>query len=150
MVHMMNISWSAKESRLIHERQPYMGQWWGETKGFQIVEPGKTAGGKVATSAVNGVGKVLVGATTILDRGIDALTNPKPPEALRDGDLLPRTQRDVRQLFKGIFSKDAIKHPVGTVIASGMRVLNATTSLATDGIQKLGGGHNTSSYNTTV
>lgn len=144
----MRNTWSAKEARLIYERQPYMGQWWEETKGFQVVEPGKTVGGKVATSTVNGVGKALVGVSTILDRGIDALTNPKPPEALREGDILPRTQRDVRQLFKGIFSKDAIDHPIGTVVASGMRILNATTSLATDGIQKLGGGHNKTSYNT--
>ncbi len=133
---------SAKEHRLISERQPYMKQWWEETKGFQIVEPGTSIGGRLATSAVNTVGKLGVGLTTIVDRSVDTLANPKPPEALRDGDLLPRTQRDVRQLFAGVFSKEAIKHPIGTVISSGMRIMNATTSLVTDGVQKLGGGEN--------
>ncbi len=144
-----NWSLSAQEHRLVYEKQPsYMRQWWEETTGYQVVEPGKTAVGKVVTSAVNAVGKAGVGATTILDRTVDAVTNPTEPEALRERDLLPRTQRDMRQLYKGIVSKNAIDHPVGTVIASGMRVLNATTSLATDGIQKLGGGRNVSSYHT--
>lgn len=145
----MNLIWShsAKETRLLYERQPYMEQWWKETKGYQILEPGKTAGGQVVTTVVNGVGQAVVGATTILDRGVDALTNPQEPEELRD-DILPRTQRDMRQLLKGVISPEAIKHPVGTVIASGMRALNATTSLATDSVQKLGGGRNVASYHT--
>ncbi len=145
---MMNLNrfWSAKEMRLVYERQPYMKQWWKETQDYQIVEPGKTISGKATTSIVNGIGKVAVGATTFLDRTVDTLMNPKRPEALRNDDLFPRTQRDLRQLFELIFSADAVKHPIGTVVSSGMRVLNATTSLATDGIQKLDGGKNSSSY----
>lgn len=140
-------SWSAKEARLIYdiESQPYMEQWWKETKGFQVVEPGDGPISSASTAVVNGVGKLFVGATTIIDRGVDQLANPKPPEQLRDGDLLPRTQRDTRQFLKGVFTKEALKHPVGTIIASGMRVINIGTSLVTDGVQKLGGGHNRAS-----
>ena len=142
---------SAKEARLIGlNNQPYMSQWWEETKKFQVMQPGKTVGRQVVTSAVNGVGKVFVGANTIIDRTIDTLTNPKSPEPLRNGDLLPRTQRDVRQLFNGIFSKDAIEHPVGTLVASAVRVINIGTSAITDSVQKLGGGSNVANNNYTT
>ncbi len=147
---MMNLHslWSAKEKRLMgRNNQPYMRQWWDEAKGFQVVEPGKTAGGKVVTSTVNGIGKVVVGANTILDRTIDTFTNPQPPEPLRDDDMLPRAQRDARQLFKGIFSKDLFEHPVGTAIASTVRLINVGTSAAIDAVQKVGGGHNNTSNN---
>jgi hypothetical protein len=145
--HPMYISpllWSAKEERLIyeHESQPYMDQWWNETSGFQVVEPGRGPISSATTGVVNGLGKLFVGATTIIDRSIDQVTNPREPEQLRSGDLLPRTQRDTRQLLKGIFSTEALKHPIGTIIASGMRVINIGTSLVTDGVQKLGGGKN--------
>jgi hypothetical protein len=150
---MMNLHWSqsAREMRLIDLNKEYVDQWWNETREFQVVEPGTSAGGKAVTSAVNGVGKILVGASTIIDRGIDTLTNPQRPQALREGDLLPRTQRDFRYLYELVMHPvEAIKHPIGTVISSGMRIMNATTSLATDGIQKLGGGKTNSSYHTSA
>jgi len=134
---------SAKEQRLCRrEAQPYLDQWWRETKGYQMLKLGDDPVSKTGEVIGNIIGKVAVGATTVIDRTVDRFTNPNPPEPLRNDDLLPRAQRDTRQLVKGIFSKNTLKHPIGTVLSSGVRVFGIATSALTDGAQKLGGGKN--------
>jgi hypothetical protein len=129
------------ESRLIHV-EGYGKQWVDEMKGFQLVEPGKSTLGQVSTGVVNTVGKVGIGVTTALDRLADRVFNPNAPEPLRNGDFMPRTQRDLRQLKDNIFSSNALKHPIGTAASVVVRGAGAIQSFAVDSLQKILGGRN--------
>lgn len=122
--------------------QGYIDQWQREARGYEMVKLGNDPLSKTAEIMANIVGKVGVAATTIIDRGADQLLNPNPPEPLRNDDMLPRAQRDTRQLFKSLFSENTLKHPIGTAVSSVVRVIGIGTSAVTDGLQKLGGGRN--------
>ncbi len=135
------LSGLVQESRLIHV-EGYGRQWWDESKDFKLVEPGKSAVGQVSTGVINTVGKVGVGVTTALDRLADRVFNPNAPEPLRNGDFMPRTQRDLRQLKDNVFSSNALKHPIGTAASVVVRGAGVISSAAIDGLQKILGGRN--------
>ena len=141
---MMNQNWSqsAREKRLCRQTQPYLDQWWRETQGYKMVSLGDDPISETAETVMNFVGQVGVGINTILDRTVDRLANPQRPVELAPDALLPRTQRDTIQLLKGVFSKEALKHPIGTALSSTMRVFGIGTSFLADGFQKVGGGKN--------
>ncbi len=138
--HFVTLNGFLSESRLIH-REGYMGQWGREARDFKLVEPGKGIGA-IVTAPVNLVGKAVVGATSLIDRGIDQFTNPNAPVELRSDDFLPRAQRDLRQMYEGVFSKTALEKPVGTIVSTTMRAFNVVQSATIDAVQKVLGGRN--------
>jgi hypothetical protein len=125
------------------KRLSHVQQWWQETKDYNIIDKNIDS---VAADIVNGIGKVLHGIGTVSDAAVNQMVSSKKPEALRDADMLPRTQRQVRQIrdkLREAYDR-ALQGRLSAIVPLAMATYHAHSevpfALGADALQVIGGG----------